>query len=59
MDKAPAIAEYKLLQLIQCLAGEALKTIDNHSAMAYNIVKERLEQKFGGQHSQIALSLYL
>ena len=46
-----ATAEYKLLQLRQCLAGEALKTIvENlgHSATAYTTAKERLERKFGG-----------
>lgn len=45
VDKAPATAEYKLLQLRQCLAGEALKTIENlgHSATAYHTVKKRLK----------------
>ena len=59
VDKAPATAEYKLLQLRQCLAGEALKTIENlgHSATAYHTAKERLERKFGGQRHQVALYL--
>ena len=59
VDKAPATAEYKLLQLRQCLAGEALKTIENlgHSATAYHTAKERLERKFGGQRRQVALYL--
>ena len=37
VDQAPATAEYKLLQLKQCLAGEALKAIEGlgHSAAAY------------------------
>ena len=43
MDEVPTIAEYKLLQLIQCLAGGALKTVDNHSAMVCDIAKEKLE----------------
>ena len=40
VDQAPATAEYKQLQLRQCLAGEALKAIESlgHSAAA----KERL-----------------
>ena len=59
LDNAPATTEYKLLQLRQCLAGEALKTIENlgHSATAYHTSKERLERKFGGHHCQIALYL--
>ena len=59
VDNAPATAEYKLLQLRQCLAGEALKTIENlgHSATTYHTAKERLERKFGGHRRQIALYL--
>ena len=59
VDKAPATAEYKLLQLKQCLAGEALKAIESlgHSAAAYQAAKERLERKFGGQRRQIAIYL--
>ena len=59
VDQAPATAEYKLLQLRQCLAGEALKAIESlgHSAAAYQAAKERLERKFGGQRRQIALYL--
>ena len=51
IDKAPATAEYKLLQLRQCLSGEALKVIESlgHSAAAYEAGKDRLERKFGGQ----------
>ena len=57
VDNAPATAEYKLLQLRQCLSGEALKAIENlgHSATAYHTAKERLERKFGGHRRQIAL----
>ena len=45
IDQAPATSEYKFLQLKQCLAGEALKTIESlgHSA------KERLEREFSNQ----------
>ena len=59
VDNAPATAEYKLLQLRQSLAGEALRTIENlgHSATAYHTAKERLERKFGGHRRQIALYL--
>ena len=59
IDKAPATAEYKLLQLRQSLAGDALKAIENlgHSPEAYEVAKERLERKFGGERRQIALHL--
>ena len=59
VDNAPATAEYKLLQLRQSLAGQALRTIENlgHSATAYHTAKERLERKFGGHRHQIALYL--
>ena len=59
VDQAPATAEYKLLQLRQCLAGEALEAIESlgHSATAYQTAKERLDRKFGGQQRQIALYL--
>ena len=51
IDKAPATAEYKLLQLRQCLTGEALKAIESvgYSAAAYEKAKDWLERKFGGQ----------
>jgi len=59
VDQAPATAEYKLLQLKQCLAGEPLKATESlgHSAAAYQAAKERLERKFGGQCRQIAIYL--
>ena len=51
IDKAPATAEYKFLQLRQCLTGEALKAIENlgYSAAAYETTKDQLERKFGGE----------
>ena len=51
VDQAPATAEYKLLQLKQCLADEALKAIESlgHSATAYKAAEDTLERKFGGQ----------
>ncbi|XP_046584141.1 uncharacterized protein LOC124291243 [Haliotis rubra] len=59
VDMAPAIPEYKLLQLRQCLTGEALKVIASlgHSAAAYDIALERLERKYGGKRRNIALKL--
>ena len=59
MDQAPATADYNLLQLKQCLAGEAMKAIEGlgHSAAAYQAAKERLERKFGGQRQQLAIYL--
>lgn len=59
VDKVLAMAEYKLLQLRQCLAVEAIKTIKklDHSATAYHTAKERLERKFGGYCCQIPLYL--
>ena len=44
IDKAPATAEYKLLQLRQYLSGEALQAIESlgHSATAYEAAKERI-----------------
>ena len=58
-DKAPATAEYNLLQLQQCLTKEALKAIESlgYSAAAYETAKDWLERKFGGQRQQIALYL--
>ena len=59
VDQATATAEYNLLQLKQCLAGEALKVIESlgHCAAAYQATKERLERKFGAQRQQIAIYL--
>ena len=59
VDRAPATAEYKLLQLRQCLGGEALRSIESlgHSAAAYKAAMERLERKFGGHRRQVALYL--
>ena len=57
IDAAPVTAEYKLLQLRQYLAGEALYAIDSlgHSAHAYEAAKERLERKFGGKRRQVLI----
>ena len=54
---APVIAEYKLLQMQQYLAGEALYAIDSlgHSAPAYEVAKERLERKFRGKRRQLLI----
>ena len=42
IDSAPATSEHKLLQLRQCLSGEALNAIKDlgHSATAYDTAKE-------------------
>ena len=57
IDQAPATPEYKLLQLRQHLAGDALKCIENlgHSAGACEASKNRLERKFGGSHRRLAI----
>ena len=59
IDQAPATPEYKLLQLRQYLAGEALKTIEKlgHSGAAYQAAKDRLDRKYGGARRQVALQL--
>ena len=55
IDKAPATPEYKLLQLRQYVAGDALRCIEKlgHSAAAYEAAKERLERKFGGERRKL------
>ena len=59
VDTAPATDEYKLLQLRQCLSGEALNVIENlgHSTAAYEAAKERLERRYGGKRRQVAIYL--
>ena len=59
VDKAPTTPEFKLLQLRQCLSGEALKVVEplGRSADAYETAKERLERKFCDKRRQIALHL--
>ena len=59
VDAAPASAEYKLLQLRQCLSGEALNVIESlgYSAAAYEAAKERLERRYGGKRRQVAIYL--
>ena len=57
IDKGPATAEYKLLQLKKYLSGEALKAVESlgHSPEAYETAKSRLERKYGGQRRQVNL----
>ena len=57
INKSPATAEFKVLQLRQYLFGEAVKVIENlgHSASAYQAAKERLERKYGGKQRQTAI----
>ena len=59
IGQAPATGEYKLLQLLQYLTGDALKAIEGlgHSAASYKIAKERLDRKFGGRRRQLAIYL--
>ena len=59
IDKTPATAKYKVLQLRRYLSGEALKAIENlgRSASAYEIAKKRLERKFGEKRQQISIYL--
>jgi len=56
VDTSPAGPEYKLLQLRNYLAGEALDSIQSlgYSAAAYDAAKARLERKYGGQRRLIA-----
>ena len=55
VDTALATGEYKLLQLLQCLSGEALNVIENlgHSATVYEAAKERLKRRYGGKRRQV------
>ena len=39
VDQAPATAEYKLLQLQQCLAGEALRTMESLEVILQQHIK--------------------
>ena len=59
IDKAPATAEYKLLQLRQYLRGDALQAIEGlgHSAAAYDAAKARLDRKYGGERRRVATHL--
>ena len=59
VDTAPSTDKYKLLQLRQCLSGEALDVIESlgHSAAAYEAAKERLERRYGGKRRQVAIYL--
>ena len=59
VDWGRATSEYKLLQLWECLQGEALKVVENlgHSAAAYEAVKTRLERKYGGKRRALTLQM--
>ncbi|XP_064633630.1 uncharacterized protein LOC135491588 [Lineus longissimus] len=59
VDETTITAEYKLLRLRECLTGEALKVVDGlgYSASAYEVAKDRLERKYGGQRRQLILRL--
>lgn len=57
IDSAPVTAVYKLLQLREALAGEALRSIERlgHSESAYEAAKELLEMKYGGHRRQVGV----
>ena len=58
-DKAPISNVHKLLQMKQYLSGEAARTIEHvgFSEEAYDTARARLEEKYGGNRRQIALTL--
>ena len=59
VDTAPCTGEYKLLQLRQCLSGEALNVIESigYSTATFEAAKERLERRYGGKRRQVAIYL--
>ena len=59
VHEAPAISEYRLLQLREHLPGEALKVVESigHSATTYEAAMARLERKLDGERRKIALQL--
>ena len=59
VDSAPATPQYKLLQLRQYLAGEALTAIERfgYSPSAYDAAKKLLERKYGGERRRVALHI--
>ena len=59
IDKVPATADYKLLQLRQHLRRDALQAIEglDHSAAAYDAAKARLDRKYGGERRRVTTHL--
>ena len=59
IDKSPLSAQAKLLHLRQYLAGDAAKVLQGlgHSADAYELAKQRLRRRYGGERRKIALFL--
>ncbi|XP_065192504.1 uncharacterized protein LOC135823588 [Sycon ciliatum] len=59
VDSAPATPQYKLLQLRQYLAGDALTAIERfgYSPSAYDAAKKLLERKYGGERRRVALHI--
>ena len=59
IDQTSISAEAKLLHLRQCLTGEAAKVLDGigHTAEAYELAKQRLGRRYGGERRKIALYL--
>ena len=59
VDQQPLSAEFKLLQLRQYVAGEALDAIESlgYSAAAYDAALRRLERRFGGSRRRLAVRM--
>ncbi|XP_065195672.1 uncharacterized protein LOC135827076 [Sycon ciliatum] len=57
VDQQPLSAEFKLLQLRQYVAGEALDAIESlgYSAAAYDAALRRLERRFGGSRRRLVV----
>ena len=55
VDASAMSAQFKMLRLEACLAGEALETIKGlgYSEAAYEAAKSRLLRKYGGNHREI------
>ena len=59
IDKSILSAQAKLLHLRQYLAGDVVKVLQGlgHSADAYELAKQRLRRRYGGERRKIALFL--
>ena len=59
IDKSPISSEAKVLHLRKYLAGDAAKVLEGvgHSHEAYELAKQRLDRRYGGERRKIALFL--
>ena len=59
VDKTSMTAQFKMLRLESCLAGEALETIKGlgYSEAAYEAAKARLLRKYGGNRREVQCHL--